>query len=205
MRQAVALTLVVAVAALSGCAQVTALMNKMQAPGGFPADLQNLMAKSVPLLNNRMTYPRLAVALTDTRETREIGIGMADCGHFKITEWQTETVKQYLEFDACVTRQDEQQVYNLGNFENVGYMLNPHAQWAIVKKFGGNRSKDYQTMGVHWTEGPQAAQFFVPSLWIDSPRTAPQINLIESFLSYIGVYGTDVDPRVWFYQVDQSS
>ena len=206
MRQAVAALLGVFLGfGLVGCDQVTAFVKNMQAPGGYPEDLKGLMAKSVPMVDNRITYPRLAVALTNTRETREIGVGMADCGHFKVTEWQSATVKQYHEFDACVTRQDEQQNYNIGNLENVGYMLNPHAQWVVVEKYNGNRSKDYQPMGIHWTEGPQVAQFFVPPAWIDSARSVSQTNMIETFLTYVGVYGNSVDPRVWFYQVDQSS
>lgn len=207
MRQAVAAVVVMfAVLACAGCEQVQGLMKKMEAPGGFPDNLKGLMSKSVPLdSKRRVTYPRLAVALTNTRETREVAVGMADCGHFKVTEWQSETIKQYLEFDACITRQDEQQVYNLGNTESVAYMLNPHAQWVVVEKYNGNRGKDYQPMGTHWSEGPQVAQFFVPPAWIDPQKTASQINMIEAFLAHVGVYGTDVDPRTWFYQVDQSN
>lgn len=206
MRQAVRFILCfLAFFVLPGCDQVTAFVKNMQAPGGFPDGLQNIMSKSVPVTDRKLTYPRLAVALTNTHESREIGAGMADCGHFKVTEWQSESIKQYLEFDACIARTDEQQLYGANGLQPKTYMYNLGSSWAFIEQSSYHRTSDYQPMGVHWTEGPAVAQFFLPPAWINAQQTKPQINLIESFLSFVGVNSDPVDPRVWFYQIDQST
>lgn len=188
-----------------GCDQVTAFVKNMQAPGAFPDDMVNLMTNSVPVSGGRITYPRLAISLTNTRTVNEIGLGPADCGHFKITVWQSNTVKEHKEFDACALQKDESGRYHIDHFANVAYMLNIGGKWQTVEQFGGQQTPDYQAMSVHWGEGPQVAQFFLPPTWLTSTQTDAQARLVETFLAHIGVIGMSVDQRVWFYQIDQAS
>jgi hypothetical protein len=207
MRQAVRLlAIITAFSLISGCDQINGMVKAMQPTGGFPDDLQGLMAKSVPVASKRITYPRLAVAMTDTHESKVIGAGTADCGHFKITEWQSASAKQVREFDACVTRDDEKSRYHLNTIgSQIAYMTNLNDQWAGIERFDDLKQPDYQPLGTHWTDGPKVAQFFLPPTWLSAEQSAPESNLVQLFLSHVGVVGSTVDPRVWFYQIDQSN
>lgn len=204
---------------LSACAEIQAFSDKASKsdPVDFPAELTNLMSNSVPVVNKHLTYPRLAVSLTDTRQFSVPFLGIADHGHFKVTEWKSPTEMKVIEFNISLTKAKQESTFHTNLYDNIAYMDLSNDNWRSVEATGGNASSDFQPMNTHWFAGPEAAQFFVPPVWLpalkntnsegrlfDGSPVEIEASLIEAFLADVGVYGKTVDPRVWFYEVDQA-
>ncbi|HEX7965304.1 MAG TPA: hypothetical protein VF651_06265 [Gammaproteobacteria bacterium] len=210
-------TAAVAIALLiTGCDQVAKLNPFSHAdPHAFPETLRDVIPTRVPGSPSAdVGYPRLAVSLTGTYKDRTMGmIGeYRDCGHFHVTKWVSATSSDTTDFDVCIEHIDEANIYGVyvppyqnAAAERSTYMHQLESQWTMVVQTGGVHSKEYQPMGPRWTSGPRAAQFFVPPSWIPHwGQTDAAARLINAFVNYTsGGFGATVDPRVWFYQIDQ--